>query len=402
MPKNTHLLYHPYKALEQVQELGLIPVRLFRVLYPLWRVRVEGRQRLKTEWDELEWFIERGIHEGGLRSSTALSEFFGLETDFIAKLLTRAREAGHLSGNDEALSLTPVGLDSLRERARYEQRRLESILYFEALGNLPLTLEHDKVPILEQLPPANETPFQAFFHFNQTWSADALERLRANPEPGLPHLPEDIGKAELDSPQPVYLPVYFVEAREDKPDGRFCLLAFSQVRGLRDITLEYAVNRDPQVFRALAARADSRADAVERYFKQIGLRKDDWYLNEAGPWGAQVMLAGEVFQPAGGENEDDMPRLTARNVGRYHVIYDWCLWIMCDDPKIRARAVAEQSLEWLQYANIRPSEFEFRQKVTNLSQRLRVDAPSLADLLALAQRRKMTRAAERLAEMEAD
>jgi hypothetical protein len=401
MPKNTHLLYHPYKALEHVQELGLIPVRLFRVLYPLWRVRVEGRQRQKTEWDELEWFIERGIHEGGLRSSTALSEFFGLETDFVAMLLTRAREAGHLSGDEGVLSLTTAGLDSLRERVRYEERKLDNLLYFEALGNLPLTLEHDKVPILEQLPPVGETPFQAFYHFDQTWNTDALERLRENPEPGLPRLPEDIGKTELDSPQPVYLPVYFVEAREDKPNPRFSLLAFSQVRGLRDTTLEYAVNRDPQVFRALAARADSRADAVERYFKQMGLRKDDWYLNEDGPWGAQVMLAGEVFRPAG-EDEDESPRLTVRNAGRYHVIYDWCLWLMCDDPKIRARAAAEQALEWLQYANIRPSEFEFRQKVSDLSQRLRVDAPPLSDLLALAQRRKMTRAAARLAEMEAD
>ncbi len=397
MPDN-YLLYHHYKALDHVQELGLIPIRLFRVLYPLWRVRVEGRQQMVTEFDELEWFIERGIAEGGLRSAEALSAFFGLEADFTRKILARAREAGHLEGQDGLLALTPLGQASLQERVRYEERGISSEVYFEALGGLPLTPEHYKIPIVEQLP--EQSPFQAFYHFENIWSAESLEELCRRPDADRLHLPAEVRAAQWVSPQPVYLPVYFVEARENQPNGALSLLVFSQVRGLRDETLEYAVNRDPKVFRALKARANSRAEAVRRYFEQNGLKREWWYLNENGPQGAQVMVDGAIFQPGAENGEDETPRLTARNVGRYTVIYDWCIWVQCDDPQIRAQAAAEQVLEWLQNVNIRPSRYEIQQKIASISGRLNVSQPTLPALLAVARHKKFPRAAERLEELE--
>ncbi len=397
---NKYLLYSHYKALDLVQEMGLLPVRVFRVLYPLWRVRVDGRQRATAEFDELEWFIERGIYEGGLRSASELADFLGLEAAFVQKLLQQAREIGHISGSDGQLSLTALGSDSVRDRVRYEDRKLGAELYFDALGNMPLTLEHYKIPIMESLP--DKTPFQAFHHFDQPWNTDALEQLLQSPDKDQLNLPDEISAAQLVSRDPVYLPVYFVEARENKPSGLFSLLVFSQVRGLRDTTLEYAVNRDPKVFRALAARTNSRAESVQRHFEQSGLRKDAWYLNENGPWGAQVMVDGDVFLPGPDGDEDENGRLTLRSVGRYTLIFDWCIWVMCDDPKIRVQAAAEQLLEWLQNANIRPSQFETRQKITSIGQRLRVEKPTIQDLLTQARRSGLSRAAERLEEMDDD
>jgi hypothetical protein len=394
-----YLLYHHFKALDQVQELGLVPVRLFRVLYPLWRVRVEGRQRVAAEFDELEWFLERGLQEAGFHSAQELAAFFGLELVFVQKLLAQAREIGHLAGNDGALALTALGQAAVFERVRYTERILNTELYFEALGNLPLTLEHYKIPILETLP--DKTPFQAFYHFDQAWNTDALEQLLKGPDKAQLNLPDEISAAQLVSRAPVYLPVYFVEAREDKPSGALSLLIFSQVRGLRDKVLEYAVNRDPKVYRALKARTNSRAEAVQRYFEQSGLKKDAWYLNENGPWGAQVMVDGEVFL-AGGDAEEESGRLTLRNVGRYALIYDWCVWVMCDDVNIRTQAAAEQLVEWLQNVNIRPAQFEVRQKITSLAQRLNVPPPTVRSLLTLARRKGFTRAAERLEELDDD
>ena len=60
--------------------------------------------------------------------------------------------------------------------------------------------------------------------------------------------------SQLLSREPVYMPAYFVEARENKPASPLRLLVFSQVRGLHDTVLEEAVNRDPTVYRALKAR----------------------------------------------------------------------------------------------------------------------------------------------------
>src|SRR5512133_1798772 len=92
-----YLLYSHYRALDLVQEMGLIPLRLFRVLYPLWRVRVDGRQRIVTEFDELEWYLERGLQDGVFHSVKELATFFGLESVLVQKLSDRARQTGHLS-----------------------------------------------------------------------------------------------------------------------------------------------------------------------------------------------------------------------------------------------------------------------------------------------------------------
>jgi hypothetical protein len=394
----NYLLYSHYKALDQVQELGLIPVRLFRVLYPLWRVRVEGRQREAAEFDELEAFVERGIHEAGFKSAQELAVFFGLEVELVRKLVDQARGIGHISGDDGSLALTTLGQASVFERVRYEEHKLSSELYFETLGNIPLTLEHYKIPILESLP--DKTPFRAIYHFDQTWNTAALEQLLQSPAKAQLNLPDEISAAQLISPEPVYLPVYFVEARENKPNGKLSLLVFSQVRGLRDKVLEYAVNRDPKIFRALAARTNSRAEAVQRYFEQNGLRKDAWYLNENGPQGAQVMVDGEVFLPGAENNNDENLRLTLRSVGRYTLIYDWCIWVMCDDPNIRTQAAAEQILEWLQNINIRPSQFEIRQKIATTCQRLNIQPLAIKNVLILARRKGAARAAERLEELD--
>ena len=389
------LLYSPHKALDLAQEAGLVPLRLFRVLYPIWRVRVDGRQRVATEFDELEWFMERGIQGAGLASVGALASFFGLDPALARRLIHFSRTSGHVSGDDEHLSVTELGIASIKARARYEDQTTSAELYFDALGNTPLTPEHFKVPILEALP-AGKTPFQAFYPFDRAWDEGALKQIDKKRF----GLPEEIAAAQLLQAEPAYLPAYFVEAREKDPASPPRLLVFSQVRGLRDTVLEETVNRDPTVYRALKARTDSRAEAVSRYFELSGLKKDDWYLNENGPWGAQVMVDGRVFLPDADADEEENVRLTMRSVGRYALIYGWCIWVMCDDVDVRKQAAAEQLLEWLQGANAKPSPEEIRRKFSYLRQRLSIQSLLFKNVLALARQRGFTRAAERLEEME--
>jgi len=393
-----YLLYSHYKALDQVQELGLIPLRLFRVLYPLWRVRVEGRQRIVTEFDELEWHLERGLQEGRFNSVTELATFFGLEQSFVQGLISQARRIGHIAGDDEHLSLTELGLASVEARVRYEQQITSTELYFDALGNAPLSMEHFKIPVLETLP--EKTPFQAFYQFDKTWQSDALTRLLNSPEKQRFNLPDEIAAVELLNHEPAYMPAYFIEVRENKPSSLPRLLVFSQVRGLHDAVLEEAVNQDPTVYRALKAKTDSRAESVRRYFERSGLKKDAWYLNENGPWGAQVMVDGQVFLPGSDMEAEESGRLSLRSVGRYALIYDWCIWVMCDDVNIRKQAAAEQLLEWLQSANATPSPVEINRKFASLCQRLSIELLSATDVLALARQKGLTRAAERLEELD--
>lgn len=399
-----YLLYSHYKALDQVHEMGYIPLRLFRVLYPLWRVRVDGRQRVATDFDEMEWHLERGVLEAGFSSVNELAAFFGLELVFVQRLVNFSRNIGHMRGDDAHLALTELGSASVKDRVRYENQQTSTELYFDALGSLPLSQEHYKIPILETLPPAGTSPFQAFYHFEHTWNEESLIKILTSPDKKRFNLPDDdaISAAKLVGREPAYMPAYFVEARENEPASPLRLLVFSQVRGLHDSVLEEAVNRDPLVYRALKAKTDSRADAVRRYFEQDGLKKEAWYLNENGPQGAQVMVDGQVFLPGSDADQDENRRLTLRSVGRYTLIYDWCIWVMCDDASIRKQAAAEQLLEWLQNANATPAQEEIARKFADLCQRLKIELLPVKDVLALARKRVLARAAERLEELEED
>jgi len=400
---SKYLLYSHYRALDQVQELGLIPLRLFRVLYPLWRVRVDGQQRIATEFDELEWYMERGLQEAGFSSVAELAAFFGLEQVFVERLVNFARATGHIRGDDTHLALTELGAASVKDRVRYEDQKASAELYFDALGSVPLSPEHYKIPILETLPPAGQTPYQAFYHFEQPWREDALDLVLNSPDRKQYNLPDEISAAQPLKREPAYMPAYFIEVRENKPDSPPRLLVFSQVRGLHDTVLEEAVNRDPLVYRALKAKTDSLAESVRRYFEKSGLKQDTWYLNENGPWGAQVMVDGQIFQPSSEKQEEDEGgRLSIRSVGRYTLIYDWCIWVMCDDVNIRSRAAAEQLLEWLQGANAKPSTQELKQKFASLRQRLSLQELPLKSVLALARLKGFARAAERLEELDDD
>ena len=398
--KPKYLLYSYYKALDYVQAQGLLPQRLFRVLYPLWRVRVQGQQKVATEFDELEWFLERGLQEMGLHSVTDLAAFFGLEFDFVQRLVDSARRIGHLRGENDRLELTDLGIESVRDRVRYDLQKSSVDLYFDGLGCSPLSPEHAKIPILDDISGMAKSPFQAFSQFGQEWRPEALSEFLADTSRHDFLLPGQVSTSGLLSPEPVYMPAYFVEAQENKPGSPLRLLAFSQVKGLRDTALEDAVNRNPTVFRALKAKTGSRPDEIRRYFEQSGLKKDAWYLNEKGPWGAQVMVDGQVFLPNGDSDEETPGRLALRSVGRYALIYDWCIWVMCDDAGIRKQAAIEQLLEWLQNVNVTPAQIEISTKFASICHRLSLPQPAYDQVLLFARQRGLGRAAARLEEME--
>lgn len=392
------LLYSYYKALDQVQELGFVPLRLFRVLYPIWRVRVDGQQRVATDFDELEWYMERGLQEAGFSSVRQLAAFFGLEPGFVQRLVNFSRGIGHIAGDDDHLSLTEIGNASVKDRVRYADQKTSAELYFDALGSNPLSPEHYKIPIVETLP--EKTPYQAFYHFDHTWKEDALDRMMKGPDKKRFNLPDEITAANQLNREPAYLPAYFIEARENKPASLPKLLVFSQVRGLRDTVLEYAVNNDSTIYRALKTRTDGLSESVRRYFEQSGLRQEDWYLNENGLLGAQVMVDGQVFLPGSNSDDEESGRLTIRNVGRYFLIYDWCIWITCDDANVRRQAAAEQLLEWLQGANAKPSPEEINRKFGSLCQHLNIQLLTIKEVLIIARKKGLARAAERLEEMD--
>jgi hypothetical protein len=389
------ILYSPHKALDVGLEMGVIPERLFRVFFPIWRVQVEGRQRVPTDFEELEWFIERGLLEGGFNSIQKLARFFGLEEPFVRQLVDFLRSIGHITGEEGQLSLTRLGRDSVQARIRYQDQEMSAQLYFDGLGSRPLTQDHYKIPIYETLP--EHTPFQAFYHFNHHWNEEALKDLAAHPERSRFNLPDEVTQVTPLGREPAYLPVYILHRQAGGTSALPEFLVFSRVRGLRDPVLEPAVNEEPLIQRALlTARRDDFPAAVESTLLRRGLSREAWRLTLAGKWGPQVIVDRNALQSQGDLGEDGSRGLAMRNVGRYLFAYDWCVWLTCDNAAVRQQAAVEQLLEWLQGANVSPTTEKIQQRQTELSDRLEIEPVSLGAVAEAARTRGLARALERL------
>ena len=394
----NRLLYSPYKALDDVLDLGAIPRRLFRVLYPVWRVQVEGRQRIATDFEELEWFIERGLHEVGLDSVEDLARFLGLEARFVRKLVDFLKGIGHIRGDEDHLALTELGLTSVQTRIRYQDLETSAVLYFDGLGSRPLTREHYAVPVYAD--PPKGTRFRAFYTFYHRWDERALKQLMARPDRHHYNLPDEITEITPLDREPAYLPAYIVERWSGKPVNLPLFLVFSRVRSRRDAVLEEAVN--VETLALVPLREANRHDlerAVENALSRRGLDRDDWYLRSDGPWGPQVTVDARVFKQSRrrtrGDDEDSWD-LTVRDVGRYFLAYDWCVWLACDDAEVRQQAAVERLLEWLQHVTATPTAEDLRQRLAVMHERLRIQPISTDTLMDAAEQRGLARALERL------
>lgn len=405
------MLYSHQKALEAALELGAVPERLFRVLYPVWRVQVEGWRRVAADFDELEWFIERGLREAGLASIQELSAFFGLEERFVRHLVSSLTSIGHITGSETRLMLTALGDRSVQDKLRYQDQQVSAQALFDGLGSRPLTGEHYHIPIFDVLPETGR--FQAFYLFGRQWDEKSLPLLLARPDRAQLNLPDEVKSHRCLGEEPAYLPVYIVQRRSGGAAGLLAYLVFSRVRGLRDAVLEEAVNEDGEMRAALqAGQRDDLGLAVQSLMEQYGLKEEEWYLKQAGARGAEVRIDGEVlrrrqdsarsFSPdqeigaPGGRGPGMGGRMSTREIGKYLLARDWCVWITCDDAALRRQAAAEQLLDWLQYSTARITEEDIRGRVEQLSIQLETDPVPVEELYRLAGQQRLARAAERL------
>lgn len=391
------LLYSYHKVLDMVLDSGAVPQRLFQVLYPIWRVHVEGRQRIPHDFEELEWFIERGIHETGLNSVTTMARFFGLEERFVNKLVSFLQGVGHINNEQGRLSLTDLGRDSVQQRVRMQEQETSALLYFDGVGSRPLKRDHYSIPIYTE-PPKDRT-FQALFLFSKDWQKESLQRLKTRPDRNLYNLPDEVIELNPLTHELVYLPLYIVQRRPGPPKDLPLFLVFSRVHSLRDDVLEEAVNQESLIQVPLRqANQNDLAEVVRQALSQRGLGQKEWYLQANGSWGPQVMVAAEVLKQSHRRSNSDgsNQRLTIGQIGKFFLARDWCVWLTCDDPEVRQQAAIEQLLEWLQHVSATPIAEDLRQRLVVMHKRLNIKPISTDTLLDTATQRGLGRALERL------
>lgn len=398
-PDSEHLLYSYQRAIDEVLNLGAIPYRLFRILYPVWQVQIEGRQRIARNYEEVEYFIERGIHEVGLRTVAELSAFYGLETDYIQKLVDFLHAIGHIQERQGSLHLTKLGMDSVAEETFFEEHETSAILYFDGLGSRLLSRAHYNIPMYPN--PPDDQYFYCLDLFAATWDNTELEFILSLPEPDRKQydLPDTITQIEQIGQEPVYMPIYIVHCRSNNDVDLPTYLVFSRIRGRRDEIIEKVINGDNRIMKIPLHEPgqEDMTTAVRRRMESFGLTKPQWDLNGDSPHGMQVIVSpSALVQPSDDDASSEGTQLTVGNVGEYLLAYEWCVWLTCADPEIRHQAVIEQILRWLQFARATPNAAEYLKQINSLCQRLETTLVSQEALMEQAKTRGYGRALNRL------
>ncbi|HHS96325.1 MAG TPA: hypothetical protein ENK08_00260 [Chloroflexi bacterium] len=381
-------IYHYRKALERLAETpGLVPRRLFRVMFPLHRVRVRGQERRAEDFEELEWFVIRAIGYGRLDTVPALQSFFGLDERMVRYVVDGLKAIGHLLEDGEGrLTLTRLGRDSLLDERRYEVHESHQILYFDAFTCHPLPRLHYRLRFLT--PGELEERDRALYSF-EPWRPEALEELAHRPDRAEYNVPDEVQTLEALEVGTAYLPMYIVEAYHHSEGS--LLRVFSNVRGRRDTFFESLLSSHPEIVAPLLEdpRPPERtiAEALTK-----GKRVQGAYRLEQTPAGGWRVVISD-----GGKEEgqaDGTLRLT--DLGEYLLVADYCVQIWSEDAAVRFQAACLKALEKLEYIRRDLSPDQVQHLVQAIFSTLAVSPPTVGALITMAREQGKGQALERL------
>lgn len=397
-------LYSYQKALDETLSLGALPRRLFKVFYPIRVIDVYGRQRIPTDMEEIQRYIERAIHDAGLSTSEELQAFLGLDGQFVNKFLLFLSQIGHLANTNNKLSLTLLGLDSLEADISYQEYETSFMLYFDAFGNQPLSQEHFRVKVQEEIGESKGYwIFPPIFH---NWDPTAMTRLQQRSDRsrfGL--LDEVVTIMSSREDRIVYMPVYIVERVIDVPaDSTLPIyLVFSTVKGYRDFELEKALNGDAIALNWLKNSGEPRGMAIKSRFDSFGIKIGDSQVHLNLSVGTELVLRSEDISHNGNfiTTPVSEKEITIQMIGKYLLASEWCIWLTCEDKDIRWEASIQNCLQWLEHSYSEPTPGEIDRFISTVNNRLALD-PEITAVLLLreAGRRGASRAMDRLSSFE--
>jgi hypothetical protein len=391
------LLYNPERALDRMLSIGVTPVRVFSVLFPLWEVEVIGTQRHSRPYEMLELFVERGIEEGRFHSGADLAAFFGLEQGLVEKMLIFLQQIGHVQRVGDRLSLTTFGQESLKAGVNYRNMETRRKLYFDAFRSRPLPQEHYRLPILSETEAmmCPDRRYYRLFSF-QPWQTESLAALARHPERTRWNLPDEVRDLRETAVNLAYLPMYIFEARERVAAAHFAAryLVFTRVRDLRDPFFEEIINSDPNLISPLVAEALDKVQALmERELADRGLDSRRFRLTELAPDAWRAIVSAEAFLSS-------QVRLSLADIGRHLPVRGYFLQIWCDDPTLRRDAALDQMLTVVAHWRHPATQKAIAELLERLSDRFKTRQLALADLREWAKEREANDVLAKLQDVE--
>jgi len=346
-------IYDPRRAIEHIQTLsGVMPVRLYAILFPLWDVETTATQEDGRPYELMEKYVERGIDEGQLHSVEELASFFGLQSEMVKKILNFLDTIGHVTSTGGRWDLTPLGRKSVREGTRYVSKEKRIRLYFDAYSSRPLRKEHYNTRRVSILSPdeAAEVHYMKTwgyrFHLisNMTqWQPTALRELEACIDRGDYNVPPEMRGLKALSIRPAYIPMYIIETKQQSSTSFYSQIAhkpyylvYTGIRDLRDTYFEHIINNNHTVYAALTSeRAWLPYNLWREWLNEKGITSVLPLERADGTW--QVSLPASIF-------EGPQAKFTTIRIGDYDLKNGYFMQIWCDDKTLRRKAALDRTL----------------------------------------------------------
>lgn len=337
------ILYYPDRAIERASNVpGLIPVRLFALLYPLWLVEIDAHEEMKRSYALIEYFIERGIQEAHLRSVQEMVAFFGLSTSLVTKVLHFLATIQHIQQIDGLWTLTKRGEQSLLQDVKSEKQEKGQHIYFDGFCSKPLLQDHyhKNFRVISDLEAESITRTSAggyqFYrlHTSEMWNVKALHDLVNNPNRAQYNLPQGLREVTATSYALVYMPMYIIETKKQRLMQPYYLV-YTHIKDQRDAFFEQIVNKTLSIQRALDAmpKEENLAEIWSKWLRSKNLAYLRPEKTHEGLW--RVILPETLFQSS---------EYPLRKIGTYHKEKGYFLQLWCNNHALRRQSIFDRAL----------------------------------------------------------
>lgn len=332
---------------------GLHPNRLFDLLLPVHEVEVEATTRTERPYGLIDKFLERAIAEGRITTVPRLAGFLGLEPVLVDRAVRVLRSIGHLPAHSDALELTQLARESLRDNTCYEIRRQDRRkLYFDAYRCEPLHRRYyaDSAAFLnraEAFAAAKADPTRRPLSSPYQFRRAALENLARRADRAEFNLPLSVENPQDVRPEYVFLPVLVVRAVARGGHVRY--LAYGATSGELDEGFSDLCTGTPEIAGVLEHETVSVAEQERR----ISL----WLANK-GLSGYKPMLSPDKSWHVDFEPKEFEPIGTRKlnGVGSFIDLKSVVVRVRCENADVRRRALLARAGSLLQRCRYRPDE----------------------------------------------
>lgn len=367
--------YAVARALEQADDAGLRPVRVYRAAFPVHVAEASALVMEHEPFDLLDRWVGRAIAEGGYRSAADIAAFLGTTGQIVERVRLFLTGIGHLVGTDGALELTDLGLRSAQDDARYALKEDRLKLYFDGVTGAPLPSRFYRrgVRLLPLADALAQHRYQLLPHAAE-FRADAVASLAARPDRADYNLPDEHHGLQVLTHEQAFLPCYLIRAHA--PGGSRTLVYTAANAAESDAHLEQIVAAWQEIDTALRAEENDeesqRAELV-KWLEDRGLS-----LTQLSGWAGhdipQLRLPAKHF-PQRAAPVKARGEFPLHQVGSYVTPKNYILHIWCTDPGTRRAAALARSLAYADTGRKEAADME--EFLAQISRRLDI-SPALS------------------------